>query len=107
MASVVAIKFDYNTRGLLVEEPKAAATLHHSKVVTRTDTFNDASISPCSSIFDENDPAFEITIVNLELYVAEGDTADRSAGRYFSCVEITFDEFRLNSNRRGYTGVIN
>ena len=96
LASVITTKFDYIIRvGLLVIDPKAISTLplQHGQAITGSGDFNDAGISPGSGIFDENDTIFEITIVNLELYVTEGDSAERSEGQYFPWVEFTFDEY--------------
>ena len=101
LARVVAVKFNDVTSELLVVEPKALSILplQDGQVVTRANGFNDAGATPGSGIFDESDTAIEIAIVDLELHVAEDDSADRRASRHFSRVEVALGNFYLKSDR--------
>lgn len=99
LASVVAAEFDDATRELLDVEPKVFSILplQHGKVVARSNALNDIGAAPGSGVFGVNDATLEIAIVDLELYVAEGDSTEGRASRYFPGVEYAFEEFRLKS----------
>jgi hypothetical protein len=109
LAAIVAAKFSDRTRELLVIEPKAIPfiPLEHSKIVAWAESFNNVGIAPRSGVSDVNHMAFEIAIVNLELYFGEGDGTERSVSRRFSRVEYTFKQFRLTSDGYHFTRVIN
>jgi hypothetical protein len=94
---VVAAKFGNGARELLVIQTKAGSVLplQHGEVVASAEALNNVGVAPGSSVFDENDMAFEITTVDLDLYFAEDDSTERSAGRHLSRVEPPFEEFRF------------
>ena len=101
LATVVAAKLDDGARGLLVVEPNAGSflPLQHGKVEARPDAVNNIGTAPGPGVLDENEAASGIAVVDFELYVAEGESSERSTIRCFSGVERAFDEFRLKSNR--------
>ena len=101
LATIVTAKFGNGAQEILMVEPKAdpLLPLQHGKVVARAKAFNDVGVAPGSGILYENDTAPEVTIVDLELYIAEGESSKRGTGSLFSRVEIAFAESRLKSHR--------
>lgn len=97
LSAVVTLIFNHAPVENLVAEHQVFTIppLMHSKLVTRPDWWDGLGMTPCSGVSLEDSAASVITPVNLELYIAEGESGEGSFNRHSSGVECTFQKIRL------------
>ena len=95
IASIVTVELTNITLVILVIEPETFSILplQHTEPIARSDGPNSRGRVPGSIVVAEDGMAVEIAPVDLELYVAKGESAEGGSGCYFSRVERAFAKF--------------
>lgn len=69
--------------------------LVYGKLVTRRDGWDDLGPTPRLGVSFEDNVSTEITPVDLEIYMAEGESGEGRLNRRFSRVELTFHKITI------------